>query len=156
MAPLRARSLAPFRLNWPERLRLLRQLSRRPPSLQLHLFAGRRRAEDFHESLVALAAGPDSPHKLVLLSLDTAVHRSLDFFGYLEIGGAVAGGGPGGHEFGSAQTKPRPLRTAQRPWSWSLAQRGLGATALEAGSFYAMQTAWIMQRLAVTGDRHCD
>ena len=126
---------------------------------------------------MALANAPDAPYHLVMLSLDTAIDENLGDLSvrsttwtHLErllIEGRVAASlaGPPCNTFSEARHYaptaadmarwpkkrwPRPLRSAARPWG--LEHRGLrGLQHLRLGSQFALQTIWVMARLAVTG-----
>ena len=146
-----------------------------PTFLVLHLFAGRRRHEDFHAVLAALSR--DAPFRIHILSLDTAIDQVYGNLGssscsWAEVlrlleGGKVAAGVAGSpcetfssarywippeqeDEVASKKSWPRPLRDADRPWGLP----GLTSKELKQlwqGSQFAMQTLLTLAWFLVTG-----
>ena len=137
-----------------------------PYFILLHLFAGRRREDDWHSHLSRLAAQKNL--HLVVLSLDTAIHGDLcnlhcravpwrNIMTLLEQGkicGMLAGAPC--ETFSEARHtptesgRPRPLRSADRLWGLSgLAWKELGQ--LFAGGQFSLQVHWAMLQLYKQG-----
>ena len=157
---------------------IYRTVHHKPILLVLHLFAGRRRQEDYHAFLAELSR--DAPYQVHILSLDTAidqVHGNLsstsktwsEIMGLLEEGRVAAGlAGSPCETFSSARywvpppdegaddpsnavkRWPRPLRDGDRPWGLpGLTSRELRQ--LFQGSQFAMQTLAAMTWTLMTG-----
>ena len=123
---------------------IYRTVNHKPVLLVLHLFAGRRRQEDYHSFLAELSQ--DAPYQVHILSLDTAIDQVYgnlsstsktwnELMSLLEEGRVAAGlAGSPCETFSSARywvppsdedtdipqsdkmRWPRPLRDGNRPW----------------------------------------
>lgn len=144
------------------------------PFLVVHLFSGRRRANDFHARLTGMVQG--KPYDVHVLSLDTAIDKTSGNLASTSITwrkllsllarGAIAAGiaGPPCETFSAARyyipseeelgesdrVWPRPLRDALHPWGL----RDLRAKELRqlmTGSALALQTLVVLAWLLVQG-----
>ena len=151
---------------------LVRQPSGKPYHIVVHLFSGRRRAGDFHDTLQRLLANHDG--KLVVLSMDTAVSAE---FGDLTVGkepwqrlqalyeaGVVvatlvgapcetwseARNMPPPEDEPFPERWPRPLRTAAQPWGkHNLSMRELKQ--LQVGTALHLSTLWLILHHIIKG-----
>ena len=145
-----------------------------PTYLIVHLFSGRRRADDFHAHIQQLSGS--NPHfRIHVLSLDTAVHEEYGNLSWTSVtwknllsllqGGRVAAAiaGPPCETWSAARYNqpdpevhgpnvrwPRPLRDASRPWGIEgLKPRELRQ--LYTGSQLGLQTLLVMAYMIITG-----
>ena len=158
---------------------IYRNVVEKPVLLVLHLFAGRRRLDDFHSFLAGLTL--NAPFQVHILSLDTAIDkvygnlsctsRSWEEIQKLLAAGQVAAGLAGSpcetfsaarywqpeeiteEETSSPSTTrrwPRPLRDHARPWGLpGLSLKELRQ--LRQGSQFAMQTLAVLTWILAAG-----
>lgn len=151
-----------------------KEINGRPIFLVVHLFSGRRRANDFHARLAGMVQG--KPYDVHVLSLDTAIDKTSGNLASTSIAwkklqsllarGAIAAGvagppcetfsaaryyKPSEEELGESRREwPRPLRDALHPWGL----RDLRAKELRqlmTGSALALQTLVVLAWLLVQG-----